>query len=135
MPTDEQIQQAAEGFKTIANTNAPVESGDGYRLWLILVNERPVGALCICGVYNNVAEIGVNFWAAPSPNQIRILEQWAKEYLTCYDGLMCRVYGWNSKVLKVVARYGFTRLGDTGEDVQVWGVAIPNIRYLGRGGR
>lgn len=132
MPTESQVIAAAQGFMSVAKTNPPTETSDGYRLWLVMDGDKPVGTLCVCGVYGDgIAEIGVNFWASPSPNQYRAMDVWGQRDLVAYNGLMCRVYEWNEAIKKAVMRFGFHILGSEG-DVEVWGAKTPDITWLRR---
>ena len=101
-PTDEQLDQIREGLSTVGHLNAPVQEGQGARYWVVSDGEVPVGTFTVVQVFAGengwVAEIGLNFWVAPSPRQYRAIDRWGKDYLFVYTGLMCRILTGNAPI-------------------------------------
>lgn len=135
IPTPSQIEYSQRKLLELAEVNAPVQAGNGFRVWAVFEGTEIVGNLCVVQVWGNednsivTAEIGVNYWVKNPAAAYRATERWAKDYLWLYTHIMCRVLSKNEPIKRMLKRFGFARLMEM-DGIEVWSVAYNDIRWL-----
>ena len=88
--------------------NTVTEMGIGYRCWTLVDDDYNLrGIFSVQKCYPDwIAEIGVNYFGEWTPRCVKETIRWAKQNLLGYNAIMCKVFEWNTSIVRIAKSFG-----------------------------